>query len=63
MLSTVSAALFHLSTLLSKEMAEIMFGLIQLDKQVIFFKLKLLEKNNFIESRRMVKFYMFTNSS
>nr|CAD2188545.1 unnamed protein product [Meloidogyne enterolobii] len=33
MLSTVSAALFHLSTLLSKEMAEIMFGLIQLDKQ------------------------------
>jgi len=37
MLSTVSAALFHLSTLLSKEMAEIMFGLIQLDKQVIFF--------------------------
>jgi hypothetical protein len=52
MLSTVSAALFHLSNLLSKEMAEIMFALIQFDKQVFLnFTTKILLL--FSESRGM----------
>jgi hypothetical protein len=54
MFSAVSAALFHLSNSLSEEMAELVFNLINMDKQVkktIFFYLKNLNPSIFQTSQ------------